>query len=78
MMENMIIFLCPGCGPDLHAFSVLFLVSLLFLVGLFAARWADTAQVTGPRLMSCMLEITKLKGVKEPKAGIFIYEFGVF
>jgi hypothetical protein len=23
-----------------------------------------------------MLEITKLKGVKEPKAGILIYEFG--
>lgn len=48
MMENMIIFLFPGCGPDLHAFSVLFLVSLLFLFGLFAARLADTAQVTGP------------------------------
>jgi hypothetical protein len=27
--------------------------------------------------MSCMLEITKLKGVKEPRAGILIYEFGL-
>lgn len=27
--------------------------------------------------MRCMLEITKLKGVKEPKAGILIYEFGL-